>query len=74
MESFRMEMILKILSSSCYLTTAKATTKPCSQVAYLLNPFGAGDHAGLERDKSFGCQSRRSDVRCDLCCSQGDGG
>lgn len=48
-----MERILKILDSSCYPTTAMATTKPCSQVSYLLNPnpSGAGDLAGLERDK-----------------------
>lgn len=47
-----MERILKILNSSCYPTIAKATTKPCSQVPYLLNPSGVGDHAGLEKETS----------------------
>lgn len=46
-----MERILKVLNSSCYPTPATATTQPCSQVPHLLNPSGAGDHAGLERDK-----------------------
>lgn len=64
MESFRMERLLKILESSCYPTTAKA----CSQVPHLLNPAGVGigDHAGLERDTSFGWQSRKSGVKHDL--------
>lgn len=47
-----MERILKILNSSCYPTIAKATTKPCSQMPYLLNPSGVGDLAGLEKETS----------------------